>query len=58
MKKTILVTGATRFIGFHLAKQLLNMGYNVIGFDNIKDYYDVNLKYTRLNLLGIESSDA
>ena len=58
MKQTILVTGAAGFIGFHLTKLLLNLGYNVIGLDNINDYYDVNLKFARLGLLGIDRSDA
>ena len=49
----ILVTGTAGFIGFHLAKKLLERGDEVIGLDNINDYYDVNLKYARLNELGI-----
>ena len=49
----ILVTGAAGFIGFHLVKDLLVKGLNVIGIDNINDYYDVNLKYDRLHELGI-----
>ena len=44
----ILVTGTAGFIGFHLAKKLLERGDEVIGIDNINDYYDVNLKYGRL----------
>ena len=48
----ILVTGAAGFIGFHLTNKLSKIGYNVIGIDNINDYYDINLKYTRLNELG------
>lgn len=47
----ILVTGAAGFIGFHLSRQLLEHGVNVIGYDNINDYYDVNLKYSRLEIL-------
>ncbi|MGY4539094.1 UDP-glucuronate 4-epimerase [Mucilaginibacter sp. UYNi724] len=50
----ILVTGAAGFIGFHLANQLIKNGDEVIGFDNINDYYDVNLKYGRLNESGID----
>ena len=50
----ILVTGTAGFIGYHLAKKLLERGDEVIGLDNINDYYDVNLKYARLNELGIE----
>ena len=53
MKKNILVTGAAGFIGFHLIKKLIELGYNVIGLDNINDYYDVNLKFDRLSQLGI-----
>ncbi|QHW30855.1 NAD-dependent epimerase [Paenibacillus rhizovicinus] len=49
--KTYLVTGAAGFIGFHLSKQLLEQGCNVIGIDNINDYYDVHLKYARLEVL-------
>ncbi len=49
----ILVTGTAGFIGFHLAKKLLERGDEVIGLDNINNYYDVNLKYARLNELGI-----
>lgn len=50
----ILVTGAAGFIGFHLARKLLERGDEVIGIDNINDYYDVNLKYARVSELGIE----
>jgi len=53
----ILVTGTAGFIGFHLSKQLLDRGDEVIGLDNINDYYDVNLKYARLAELGIEKTD-
>lgn len=49
----ILVTGTAGFIGFHLAKSLLERGDEIVGIDNINDYYDVNLKYGRLNELGI-----
>lgn len=49
--KTYLVTGAAGFIGFFLCKRLLELGCQVIGIDNINDYYDVNLKYSRLDIL-------
>jgi UDP-glucuronate 4-epimerase len=48
-----LVTGAAGFIGFHLAKRLLERGDEVIGIDSINDYYDPTLKYARLKQLGI-----
>ena len=53
----ILVTGTAGFIGFHLAQKLLQRGDTVIGLDNINDYYDVNLKYARLNELGIDKNE-
>lgn len=49
--KKILVTGAAGFIGFYLAKRLLEQGCEVIGIDNINDYYDVRLKHFRLDIL-------
>ncbi len=49
----VLVTGSAGFIGYHLSKKLLERGEKVVGVDNINDYYDVNLKYGRLNELGI-----
>ena len=49
----ILITGVAGFIGYFLSKRLLDKGYYVIGIDNINDYYDVNLKFTRLR--GLES---
>ncbi|NVO11260.1 MAG: NAD-dependent epimerase [Bacteroidales bacterium] len=48
-----LITGTAGFIGFHLAKRLIEMGNEVIGLDCINDYYDVNLKYSRLDQTGI-----
>ena len=48
----ILITGAVGFIGFHLSKSLLDDGYQVLGLDNINNYYDINLKNDRLNLLN------
>jgi len=53
----ILVTGTAGFIGYFLAKKLLERGDEVIGLDNINDYYDVNLKYARLNELGIDKDE-
>lgn len=47
----ILVTGAAGFIGFFAAKHLLERGDRVIGLDNLSDYYDVNLKKSRLAIL-------
>ena len=47
----ILVTGAAGFIGFFAAKHLLERGDSVIGLDNLSDYYDVNLKKSRLTIL-------
>ena len=54
----ILVTGAAGFIGYHLSKNLLDKGYSVFGIDNINDYYDVNLKFDRLNELGVSQEDS
>lgn len=49
--KTYLITGIAGFIGFYLAKNLLEQGCRVIGIDNINDYYDVKLKHERLKQL-------
>jgi len=46
-----LITGAAGFIGFHTARQLLENGADVIGLDNINDYYDPKIKYARLAIL-------
>ena len=51
MANKILVTGAAGFIGFHLCKSLLDDGYEVLGLDNLNDYYDPNLKNARLEQL-------
>ncbi len=48
----ILVTGAAGFIGFHLSATLLDRGHTVIGIDNLNDYYSVQLKKDRLNVLN------
>lgn len=50
--KNILITGAAGFIGFHLSNKLVAEGYNVIGVDNLNDYYDVKLKNDRLSVLA------
>jgi len=49
----ILVTGTAGFIGFHLSRRLVKDGYEVHGLDNLNGYYDVKLKYRRLNEQGI-----
>ncbi len=54
MKNNILVTGCAGFIGFHLTQRLLAEGYNVVGYDNMNDYYDVSLKEARLEQLLAE----
>lgn len=53
-----LVTGSAGFIGFHLANALLEKGEEVVGLDNINDYYDTNLKYARLAEAGIARGEA
>ncbi|WP_075352283.1 NAD-dependent epimerase [Algoriphagus marinus] len=52
-----LVTGTAGFIGFHVAKKLLERGDTVVGLDVINSYYDVNLKYDRLEFMGIDRSE-
>lgn len=49
--RKILITGAAGFIGFHLCKRLLQKGNSIFGIDNLNDYYDVNLKLARLEVL-------
>ena len=53
----VLVTGTAGFIGSYLAKALLERGDEVIGLDNINDYYEVSLKYARLAEMGIEATE-
>jgi UDP-glucuronate 4-epimerase len=53
--RTILVTGAAGFIGFHVARQLLAQGRHVVGLDNLNNYYDPALKQARLNILRADS---
>ena len=50
-KDIILVTGCAGFIGMHLCKKLFDLGFSVIGLDNLNDYYDIRLKLKRLSLL-------
>lgn len=51
----ILVTGSAGFIGFHLAKRLLEDGHEVVGLDNLNDYYEVQLKQDRLAILALHA---
>ena len=51
----ILITGSAGFIGSHLAKKLIKKGYEIIGIDNLNDYYDVKLKEDRLGFVGNEN---
>ena len=51
-KQTCLITGSAGFIGYHLTIKLLRNGINVVGIDNLNDYYDVNLKEQRLNQIS------
>ena len=50
-KSKILVTGSAGFIGFHLCERLLKEKYDVLGFDNLNNYYSTNLKFSRLKIL-------
>lgn len=52
----ILITGTAGFIGYHLSQYLCARGYDVVGLDNINDYYDVRIKYGRLEMCGIPMS--
>lgn len=53
----ILITGTAGFIGFHLAERLIKEGFEVVGLDVVNDYYDVNLKYARLEEHGINHAE-
>ena len=54
---TVLVTGAAGFIGYHISKKLILSGIEVVGYDNVNDYYDVNLKEARLKDLNFTSRE-
>ena len=51
MTDRVLITGAAGFIGFHLSQRLMREGFNVVGIDNLNDYYDPALKQMRLAAL-------
>jgi UDP-glucuronate 4-epimerase len=53
----ILITGTAGFIGYHLAQKMLERGDTVVGVDNLNDYYDVKLKYARLENTGIYTAN-
>ena len=57
MPRKILITGTAGFIGYHFAEKALQRGDEVIGLDNINDYYDTTLKFDRLNESGIPSEN-
>lgn len=52
----ILITGAAGFIGYHLTKKLIDENVEIVGLDNLNEYYNLNLKYARLEELGIGKS--
>ncbi len=53
----VLITGTAGFIGFHTSLKFVGAGFEVVGIDNINDYYDTSLKYDRLKASGINESD-
>jgi UDP-glucuronate 4-epimerase len=55
--KKILITGTAGFIGFHLANKLLSEGHHVTGLDEVNAYYEISLKYARLEQAGISKED-
>jgi UDP-glucuronate 4-epimerase len=59
IENKILITGAAGFIGFHLVSKLLSVGnYEIIGLDNLNEYYDVTLKFGRLEQHGISAKNS
>ena len=54
MSNNILVTGAAGFIGFHVCEKLIKEDFNIIGFDNVNNYYDQKIKEGRLQILEKE----
>ena len=52
--KKVLVTSVKGVIGFHFEKRIMKEGFEVVGLDYINDYYDVNLKFGKLNELDIQ----
>ena len=57
-RRRILITGAAGFIGFHVMNKLAENNENeFVGFDNINDYYDTQLKFDRLSELGFDQND-
>ena len=48
-----MITGCAGFIGYHLSKTLLDNNYEVLGIDNVNDYYDINLKNARIEQLSL-----
>jgi UDP-glucuronate 4-epimerase len=53
----VLVTGAAGFIGYHVTKRLIREGHDVVAIDSLNEYYDVSLKYGRLEELGIKADE-
>ena len=54
----VLITGIAGFIGYHLAEHLIAQGHDLVGIDNINDYYSTELKFSRLSNLGFEINDS